>query len=45
MLYSHAKKHLFIKIMRFQNHKTLEMIEFKKADFGDFKNFEKNIRM
>lgn len=45
MLYLHAKKNLFIKIMRFQNHRTLEMTEFKKADFGDFKNFEKNIRM
>lgn len=43
MLYLHAKKNLFIKIMRFQNHRTLKMTELEKADFGDFKNFEKKL--
>jgi hypothetical protein len=29
--------------MRFQNHRTLKMTELEKADFGDFKNFEKKL--
>jgi hypothetical protein len=39
------KKICLLKLWGSKNHRTLEMTEFKKADFGDFNNFEKNIRM
>lgn len=39
MLYLHAQKKLFIKIMRFQHHRTLEMTKLKKDRLWGFQEF------